>query len=58
MLLIHFICQDEDDAFYVNGVRVVVRDIMATNGVIHIIEQVLVPETAITLSRAIKDRYA
>ena len=42
--------------FYVNGIRVVVRDIMATNGVIHIIEQVIVPRTAITLSRAVSDR--
>jgi len=48
--------KDDDDVFYANGARVVVRDIMATNGVIHIIEKVLVPTTAVTLSKAVSDR--
>ena len=30
----------------------------ATNGVIHIIEKVLVPTTAVTLSKAVSDRWA
>jgi len=49
--------KDEDEDFYtVNGVRIITRDIMATNGVIHVIEEVLVPETAVTIGKVLEEK--
>lgn len=39
----------EDDKVFVNGAQVVRADIMATNGVLHIIDAVLVPDDALDL---------
>ncbi|ESP05386.1 hypothetical protein LOTGIDRAFT_208417 [Lottia gigantea] len=39
----------EDDKLFVEGSQMVGRDIMATNGVIHVIEDVLVPDQALGL---------
>jgi len=49
--------KDENtDVFTVNDVRVITRDVMATNGVIHVIDEVLVPETAVTIGKALESQ--
>jgi len=48
--------KDDEDVFTVNGVRIITRDIMATNGVIHVIEEVIVPKTAVTIGQALEEK--
>merc|ERR1712226_1138314 len=48
--------QDEEGNFYVEGIKVVLKDVMGTNGVIHIIDDVIVPETARTVSQALEQK--
>lgn len=38
--------RDLEGKLYVNGKQVITRDVMASNGVIHVIDGVLIPETA------------
>ena len=40
----------------VEGSKLIIRDMMATNGVVHLIDRVLVPATAKTLATALEDR--
>merc|ERR1712004_363898 len=44
-----------EDELMVDNVKVTSRDIMGTNGVIHIIEEVLIPETARTVQEAMEE---
>jgi len=37
------ITQDEHGSLYINGVQVILYDIMTTNGIIHVIDSVLIP---------------
>ena len=46
--------QDEEGNFYVEGIKVILRDVMGTNGVIHIIDEVIVPETARSVNQALE----
>ena len=46
--------QDEEGNFFVEGIKVILKDVMGTNGVIHIIDDVIVPETARTVSQALE----
>lgn len=38
--------RDLEGKLYVNGKQVITRDVMASNGVVHVIDGVLIPETA------------
>ena len=38
------ISRSADDKIFVHGVQVIQRDVMATNGVMHVVDNVLVPE--------------
>ena len=40
----------------VEGSKLIIRDMMATNGVVHLIDKVLVPATAKTLASALEVR--
>ena len=40
----------------VEGSKLIIRDMMATNGVVHLIDRVLVPATAKTLATTLEDR--
>ncbi|XP_067125322.1 transforming growth factor-beta-induced protein ig-h3-like [Centruroides vittatus] len=46
--------RNENDKLYVDGVQIVARDIVATNGVLHIIDGILLPDEVRTLSDALK----
>ena len=46
--------RDEEDVLTVEDVRVAVRDVMGTNGVLHVVEEVLVPESARSVDDALK----
>ena len=48
--------QDEEGNFYVEGIKVILKDIMGTNGVIHIIDDVLIPETAKSVNEALHQK--
>ena len=48
--------QDEEGNFYVEGIKVILKDVMGTNGVIHIIDDVIVPETARSVSQALEQK--
>ncbi|KAK3781061.1 hypothetical protein RRG08_046364 [Elysia crispata] len=41
------ISRSADDKIFVHGVQVIQRDVMATNGVMHVVDNVLVPEEAL-----------
>ena len=47
--------EDDSDQLFVNDVMVVTRDVMGINGVIHIIEDVLVPESARNVHKALEE---
>merc|ERR1712241_1307125 len=47
----------EDDILVNDNAMVVNRDIMASNGVIHVIDDVLIPENARTIEEAIKEDH-
>ena len=49
--------RDEEGDFYVEGVKVILKDVVGTNGVIHIIDEVLVPETARSVSEALEQNH-
>ncbi len=46
--------RDEEDVLTVEDVEVTVRDVMGTNGVLHVVEEVLVPESARSVDDALK----
>ena len=46
-----------EDELVVDNVKITTRDIMGTNGVIHIIEEVLIPETARTVIEAMEEGH-
>ena len=48
--------QDEEGNFYVEGIKVILKDVMGTNGVIHIIDDVIIPETAKSVSEALQQK--
>merc|ERR1719206_825329 len=48
--------RDEEGNVLVNGIKLRMRDIVGTNGVIHVIDDVLVPESARTAMDALKSR--
>ena len=48
--------QDEEGNFFVEGIKVILKDVMGTNGVIHIIDDVIVPETARSVSQALEQK--
>merc|ERR1712226_441307 len=47
---------DEEGNFYIEGIRVILKDVMGTNGVIHIIDEVIIPETARSVSEALQQK--
>lgn len=47
--------RNENDKLYVDGVQIVARDIMATNGVLHIIDGILLPDEANTVTEALEN---
>ena len=48
--------RDEEGDVLVDGIKLKMKDIVGTNGVIHVIEDVLVPESARTAVDALKTR--
>jgi len=48
--------QDEEGNFYVEGIKVILKDVMGTNGVIHIIDEVIIPETARSVNEALQQK--
>ena len=47
---------DLEGKLYVNGKQVITRDIVASNGVLHVIDGVLVPENARTFTQLLYAR--
>lgn len=47
---------DLEGKLYVNGKQVITRDVMATNGVLHVIDGVLVPENVRTFTQLLYNR--
>ncbi|XP_052256399.1 transforming growth factor-beta-induced protein ig-h3-like [Dreissena polymorpha] len=43
------VTRDQDNKLYVEGAQIIVTDIMATNGVIHVIDDILVPDEALNI---------
>jgi transforming growth factor-beta-induced protein len=48
--------RNEDGEVMVEGKKIIIRDIMGTNGVIHVIEDVIVPESARNVPEALKEK--
>jgi transforming growth factor-beta-induced protein len=48
--------RDEEGNVLVEGVQLIVRDIMGTNGVIHVIEDVLIPDSARDVPEAFREK--
>lgn len=48
--------RDLEGKLYVNGKQVITRDVMATNGVLHVIDGVLIPENARSFSQLLSSR--
>ena len=48
--------RDADDILFVENREIVAKDVMATNGVIHVIEEVIVPESARSVDEALYDQ--
>merc|ERR1719210_1429466 len=48
---------EEDQVFVENDATIVTRDIMGTNGVIHIIDKVLIPEAARTVIEVLEESH-
>lgn len=48
--------RDLEGKLYVNGKQVITRDVMASNGVLHVIDGVLVPENARSFSQLLSSR--
>lgn len=46
--------RDENDKLFVNDIQIVGYDIVGTNGVVHIIEEVLIPDEAKTLTQTLQ----
>merc|ERR1712241_764006 len=49
--------RNEEDELYVDEATIVTRDIMGTNGVIHIIDKVLIPEAARTVEEVFQETH-
>ena len=49
--------RDEEGNFYVEGIKVILKAVIGTNGVIHIIDEVIIPETARSVSEALKQNH-
>lgn len=45
--------RSEDGKLFVNKVQIVAKDIMATNGIIHVVDEVMVPESAQSVRRVL-----
>jgi len=48
---------DDDELFVDEDAAIVTRDIMGTNGVIHVIDKVLIPEAARTVEEVLQDAH-
>ena len=48
--------RDDNDDIFVEGKKLLMRDIIATNGVIHVVEEVLIPETARSVEEALETK--
>ena len=48
--------RDENDDIFVDGKKMLMRDIVGTNGIIHVMEEVIVPETARSVMDALDER--
>jgi len=48
--------RNDDGEVMVEGKKIIIRDIMGTNGVIHVIEDVIVPESARNVPEALKEK--
>ena len=49
--------RNEEDELTVDGAKVVTRDIMGTNGVLHIIDEVIIPENARSVEEVLQESY-
>lgn len=48
--------RDDDGNVMIEGKKIIIRDIMGTNGVIHVIDDVIVPESARNVPDALKEK--
>jgi len=48
--------RDENDQVYVAGQKLLMRDVVGTNGVIHVIDDVIIPQSARTVQEELKRR--
>ncbi|XP_023225781.1 transforming growth factor-beta-induced protein ig-h3-like [Centruroides sculpturatus] len=46
--------RDENDKLFVDDVQIVAHDMVGTNGVVHIVEEVLIPDSARTLTETLQ----
>ena len=49
--------RDEEGDFYVEGIKVILKDVIGTNGVIHIIDEVIIPETARSVIEGLEQNH-
>lgn len=47
--------RDDEDNIFIAGKKVLMRDIVATNGVLHVVEEVILPESARGLDQALEE---
>lgn len=48
---------EETDSMSIEGVKIIMKDIMGTNGVIHVVDEVLIPEAARSVPEALEDNH-
>ena len=49
--------RDEQDVLFIEGVKLVMTDIVASNGVIHVIDDVIIPESSRSVPEALEESH-